>query len=404
MAGYIEFYGFTEAPFKITPDVDFFYSSPSHRDALLSLEYMIESDEGFMVITGEPGMGKTITIRKFINELDEKTEYAYILFPSLKPEEMFRAVLEDFGIDCGGHASKNKLFGDLRDFLIEKKQAGKKVLLIIDEAQNLPVQTLEELRIISNLETEKSKLIQIILTGQPELDTKLASRELRQLKQRITVSTRLGFFDPKETGSYIRFRLAKAGGGGITIEDGAVKAVHVASGGNPRLINIIMERAVMAAFINNERVIKKSHALKGAESAELHKTSPLRFLLPSAAGILGIAAGILFFIYSTGEKGVPASAQATAVKQVQTTETIDTPPEEAAVAIEEEPATMGLVEASNLNVRKQPALNSDKLLSIPMGTEVEILEEREGWLSIRFDTGSLSGKGWVSENYIGRLN
>ena len=269
---FLEFFGFEEDPFKITPDIDFFFNSSSHQEALMALEYIYQSEEGFIVIVGEPGTGKTITIRKFLSQLPENMEYAYILFPNLSPEELLYAILEDFGIKIPTEKlTKNKLFSILKDFLIEKKKEGKKLFIIVDEAQNLPLETLEELRILSNLETEKEKLLQIVLIGQPELEEKINS--LRQLRQRITVLVKLKNLSKEEVENYINYRLSKAGNSSVRITKKAINEVYKLSNGTPRLINQIMERALMSAFVNQETNIDKKHIKQAKESLNLNYPS-----------------------------------------------------------------------------------------------------------------------------------
>ncbi len=295
----LEFFGFDEDPFKITPDIDFFFNSKSHRDVLMALEYIYHSEEGFIVIVGEPGTGKTITIRKFLSQVPENVEYAYILFPNLSPEELLYAIIEDFGIKVPSqNITKNKLFSILKDFLVKKKKEGKKVFIIIDEAQNLSIETLEELRILSNLETEKEKLLQIILVGQPELEEKLNSPELRQLKQRITIFVKLGSLSKEEVENYINYRLSKAGNSSVKITKKAINEVYKLSNGIPRIINQIMERALMSAFVNKETVIDKKHVIQAKESLNLDETTggAGMFKLVLTKIVLVVLLGGIFFL------------------------------------------------------------------------------------------------------------
>lgn len=266
---YVEFFGFKENPFRITPDISYFYSAPSHAEALQTLNYFCASDEGFMVIVGEPGTGKTITLRKFLNEIPDNIEYAYILFPSLEPEDMFRAVLEDFGFTIDPGISKNTLFARFRDFLTDKKKQGKKLLLVIDEAQNLPVRTLEELRILSNLETEKEKLIQFILAGQPELEKKLNSTELRQMKQRVTLHVPLRNMDFEEMSKYVAFRLSEAGFQGQYPDTAFYTLLFSVTSGIPRMVNLMMERTLMAAYVDQSKILTQTHLHSAAVSLRL---------------------------------------------------------------------------------------------------------------------------------------
>ena len=259
MEAFSKFFGFNEDPFKRTPDVEFYYPTKMHQDALETLNYLMESEEPFAVLTGEPGTGKTMTIRKFISELSADTVTAYILFPNLSPSELFMAILEDFKIKSEPNITKNAMFSIFRDFLLQIKAQGKKVVIIIDEAQNLPSETLEELRILSNLETEKEKLLKIILAGQPELSQKLDSDSLRQLKQRITLYAYLSNMEEGEIKNYINSHLVKAGRSSIKVHGKVVRKIAKITQGNPRLVNTLMERAMIAAFLDNSHTVTDDH-------------------------------------------------------------------------------------------------------------------------------------------------
>ncbi|RUM49077.1 MAG: AAA family ATPase [Hydrogenothermus sp.] len=252
---YLEFFGLKEDPFKITPDPKYFFPSKSHRDADRLLKFVISSGEGFCVLLGEPGTGKTTVIRRFLEENGENLIYALILTPNLSPDEFLNVVLEELGIEKE-FKSKNEALKAFKSFLEEKLKEGNKVLIIVDEAQNLPIETLEELRTLSNLETNSEKLVQIILVGQPELDEKLKLPSLRQLLQRITNKMSLKPLDFEDTKKYINHRLTLAKGNNITFTDKSIKKIFKISKGNPRLINIISSRALMSAFMENSFKIK----------------------------------------------------------------------------------------------------------------------------------------------------
>ncbi len=301
---YLEFFGLSENPFKLTPDVKFYYFSKYHELAIEHLRYFYNSKDAFAVIIGEPGVGKTITIRKFIDEIKDKVEIAYILFPNLSPEELFLAILEDLKIEIPRDVTKNKLFSILRDFLIEKRKEGKEVIIIIDEAQNLPNITLEELRIISNLETEEEKLVKILLVGQKELLDKINSPDLKQLRQRITIIEQIPPLDFEETKKYVLFKIHKANGN-IDITEKAFKELHKFSHGYPRLINQIMERALMSAFVNNEKQISKNHIVHAAKSLNLeskNKKSYKFITILSVFTIFVILGLLLSFIWLQSKK------------------------------------------------------------------------------------------------------
>lgn len=349
MRTFTEFFGFYQDPFKRTPDVDFYYPTQMHIDALDTLLYLIHSDEPFAVLTGEPGTGKTITIKKFINELPSNIVSAYILFPNLTPEELFMAILEDFNIHVDKSLTKNALFAKLRDFLIEIGREGKKAVIIIDEAQNLPNETLEELRLLSNLETEKDKLLKIILAGQPELDEKLNEESLRQLKQRVTLYVRLDNIKQDDIKNYIYSHLEKAGKSYVKIQNGVVRRIAKITKGNPRLINTLMERTIIAAFLDNSHTITENHLISALSSvnnvmATVHKKKggkgkPVAVI--AVIAVLAVAAGFLgadkiFNSFNktpdavvasnsyTPENNIPVNTQA-ASNQVNEQEQVNTP-------------------------------------------------------------------------------
>src|SRR5690349_6891270 len=207
---YERFYRLRERPFALSPDPDYLYPSRVHREALSYLQYGIEGQAGFIVITGEIGCGKTTLLQTALRGLDRQTSVSRIVNTKLDGRELIEAVMLDFGIDPGDHRSKPHLLHQLARFLVEQRMAGRLALLVIDEAQNLSLPALEEVRMLSNLETEKSKLIQIVMVGQPNLRTILDRPELEQLRQRITVSYHLQPLDAAETGAYVNHRLRQA--------------------------------------------------------------------------------------------------------------------------------------------------------------------------------------------------
>jgi len=266
---YKDFFGFKDAPFRLTPDPDYYFPSGVHREALQTLLYSIRAQEGFIQITGDPGTGKTLTLRTLLRQLGDEVTTALILNPRLSPEELLKVILEDLGIspDEMKQRSKEELLRFFRELLLDKAQKGMTTVLIIDEAQNLPNDTLEELRLLSNLETEKKKLLQIILVGQVELEQKLQEPELRQLDQRITIRYRLKPLSREDTVSYINHRLTIAGGEkSARFSPRVLTQVYKASRGVPRLINIISERSLMAAFVDGKTTVDRNHLKKALES------------------------------------------------------------------------------------------------------------------------------------------
>ncbi|MEO5356953.1 MAG: AAA family ATPase [Nitrospirae bacterium YQR-1] len=251
-----EYFGFTEEPFKITPDPKYFFPSGCHKECLSSLEYSFRQREGFTLITGEPGTGKTTLLNLFIEKMKDRAEIAVILTPRLSPQEMLFAIIDDLGLTTETK-NKNDVISRFRNFLVEMNATGKPVIIIVDEAQGLSIDTLEELRLLSNLETHKEKLLHIVLFGQPELDDKLRTEQLRQLKQRIITRCTLGHLDATETYDYITYRIMKAGGTSIKFDDGARKEIFIKSRGIPRLINILCTRVLMVVYVKETREITK---------------------------------------------------------------------------------------------------------------------------------------------------
>ncbi len=249
---YNKFFGFKEKPFKLVPNPAYFYLSKSHEEALAHLNYAISQGDGFVEITGEVGTGKTTLCRAFLERLNGIVEAAYIFNPKLGPKQLLRTINEEFGIKSAGDDTK-ELIDTLNAFLMQKKASGKKVILLIDEAQNLNRNVLEQLRLLSNLETNRDKLLQIVLVGQPELSAILNSYDLRQLGQRITLSYQLGPLTFNESKEYIQYRIGIAAQKtAIKFDRSAYRRIYKYSKGIPRLINIVCDRALLTAFVLNQ--------------------------------------------------------------------------------------------------------------------------------------------------------
>lgn len=311
---FFEFYGLKEDPFRLSPDPEFFYPTGAHRLALDSLDYAVEQKEGFCLITGDPGTGKTTVLKVFVDKWKTRSELALILTPRLAPEEFLSAVLDELRVSHE-KAGKVQLLKAFRDFLLEKSMAATPVIIIVDEAQNLSDETLEELRLLSNLETEKEKLLQIILVGQSEIEKRLKGAALRQLDQRITVRVRLCPLTPEELFGYINHRLLRAGKGYLKVEDSLSGPVYRYSKGVPRLINIITSRTIMSAYLDGQNVVTPRHV----RYALRHIEGGRRPLSAEVAGkVFGSAAAVaVFFLvflaaYSFAHKKAAQGAAITA--------------------------------------------------------------------------------------------
>lgn len=252
---YCKFYGLKERPFNVTADPTFFFSSRKHEEAYSHLLYGVSQRKGIIVLTGEIGTGKTTLCRFFLSQLEKKFNTAFILNPYFSETQLLEAIVRDYGIEVKDK-SKLGLVHSLNDFLIAQSEAGNNVVLIIDEAQNLKPQHLEQVRLLSNLETQKHKLIQIILVGQPELNRILNLYNLRQLQQRIMVRYHITPLDRKEVRSYIEHRIHTAGAKQeINFSEEAIDVILDFSAGVPRLVNIICDRALLAGFVSETRRI-----------------------------------------------------------------------------------------------------------------------------------------------------
>ncbi len=247
---YQSFYGFREMPFNITPDPRFLYLSPTHQEALQHLKYGVNEKKGFIVLVGEVGCGKTTLCRRFLNEIDpEKFDTALILNPRVTETQMLKAILTELG-ETKLARSQNDLVAQMNRVLLDRIGKGRDIVLIIDEAQNLSFEVLEQIRLLSNLETDKQKLLQIVLMGQPELKDVLAREELRQLRQRILVHYELHPLSQSDMAHYIQHRLSLAGSNGRpSFTRWALRTIHKGSGGVPRLVNNLCDKALLAAFI-----------------------------------------------------------------------------------------------------------------------------------------------------------
>lgn len=245
---YTSYFGLNENPFSIAPDPLYLYMSEHHREAFAHLKYGVKSDGGFVLLTGEVGAGKTTLCRSLLEQLPENVVIAYVLNPKVSVIELLETICDELHITRPEQGSIKQLVDRLNSYLLEANAHGRKTVLIIDEAQNLSIDVLEQLRLLTNLETNRYKLLQIVLLGQPELLQILNRQEMRQLSQRVTARCHLGPLDAGEIGSYIRHRLNIAGCNRPLFPDTLNKTIWQLTGGIPRLINLVCDRALLGAY------------------------------------------------------------------------------------------------------------------------------------------------------------
>jgi len=252
---YLKFYNFKEKPFNVTSDPAFFFFSQKHNEAMSHLSYGVSQRKGVIVITGEIGTGKTTLCRFFLDQLGKNVKTAFMLNPYFPEIKLMEAIMMDFGMKSKNLSNFSYVW-ELNKFLLKEFKRGNNVVLVIDEAQNLTTQQLEQVRLLSNLETKKDKLIQIVLVGQPELNSKLDLFELRQLKQRIAVRYHIGPLEIGEIDGYINHRLKIAGGSGrVKFTEDSIREIAELTSGTPRLVNVLCDRALLAGFVADTQTI-----------------------------------------------------------------------------------------------------------------------------------------------------
>lgn len=299
---YSGFFGFSSPPFSIAPNPDFMFLSPRHAEALAHLRFGLGDAGGFVLLTGEVGTGKTTVSRSLLQELDEQTDVAFILNPTLSELELLAAICDELKIRYKKTDASLKLLGDkITQRLQKNHDAGKKTILIIDEAQHLQPAVLEQLRLLTNLETNTKKLLQVILIGQPELQQLLQRNDLRQLAQRITARYHLLPLNLSEVQQYVRFRLKVAGCERPVFNDKAVKKLFELSGGIPRLLNLLADRALLAAYGKQQAVVDAKEVQRAAtEILPLNQASTAEKRLPGwlwpLLALFGIILGFLLAV------------------------------------------------------------------------------------------------------------
>ncbi|MCG8614539.1 MAG: AAA family ATPase, partial [Pseudomonadales bacterium] len=307
---YLDYFGLKAAPFSIAPDPRYLFMSERHKEALAHLLYGVTGQGGFVLLTGEVGTGKTTVCRCFLEQIPDKTEIAFIVNPKLTARELLAAVCDEFKVEItsnpqSGWLSVKEYTDALNQYLLREYERGHHTVLIIDEAQNLSIDVLEQLRLLTNLETSEKKLLQIILLGQPELLTLLAKPELRQLSQRVTARYHLSALSKAETAQYLAFRLSVAGMSRANFTPSATAKVYKLSQGIPRLINLIADRAMLGAYAADSPVVEAVY-IKAAAKEVLGQQEPgpvtahthsTRFTWLSAV-LSGAAGGLMLLLFA----------------------------------------------------------------------------------------------------------
>jgi MSHA biogenesis protein MshM len=290
---YTDHFGLRELPFGITPDTGYFFSSPRSQEALNTLLVAVRNGEGFIKITGEVGTGKTLLCRKFMAMLGDDFVTAYIPNPYLEPRTLMLALADELEIVLEKDVDQHQMLKSITQRLLELAQQNKRVVLCLDEAQAIPVESLEALRLLTNLETAKRKLLQIVLFGQPELDYNLALDSIRQLAQRITFHYHLGPLNRDDLDYYVSHRLHIAGfGGGRLFSAGAIRKLYEASGGVPRLVNILAHKALMLCYGEGKQQVGKGHVNDAARDTVSIRRPAVWPWIAAASMLAAAAAGL----------------------------------------------------------------------------------------------------------------
>ncbi len=298
---YRKYFGMKRSPFSIAPDPRFLYLSEQYREAIAHLIYGIRSDGGFVLMTGEIGTGKTTIVRRLLQTPHKNIVVAFIIHPALSVGQLLAAICDEFGLSYPRKTSIKELVGIINTFLLDLNARRKKAILIIDEAQNLGHNVLEQIRLLTNLETNERKLLQIILVGQPELRDKLARPELRQLAQRIVARCHLEALSKGDLFLYVNHRLEVAGGKTDLFSQEALNSLYVYSGGIPRLINVVCDRALLGAFVQQREIVDRATLAKAAGEVlgpQLFGTGRRRKAVLTAVILICAGLGLLYYFFN----------------------------------------------------------------------------------------------------------
>jgi general secretion pathway protein A len=302
---YTEYFGLSAKPFNVTPDPRFLFLSQRHSEALAHLKFGLHERGGFVLLTGEVGTGKTTLARHFLRQLDSRTATAVVLYPAVTASELLRSILDDLHIPHERDDTLKVLVDRLHQFLLQLRSENRDVVLVIDEAQDLTPELLEQIRLVSNLETDTEKLLQIVLVGQSELKDMLARSDLRQIAQRITARYHLTPLDRGECDLYISHRLNAVGGAGkVSFSTAALRRIHRLSHGIPRVINLLCDRCLLAGYVRGTRFVDAGTVAQAARETLATSWKPRRWPLV-ASGVAAVAIASLFFGAWAGRQRVP---------------------------------------------------------------------------------------------------
>jgi general secretion pathway protein A len=427
---YIEYFGLKEDPFKIAPDLTYFYPTKGHNEVLRALNYAVTQREGFCLATGEPGTGKTMLLTMFVEEWRNKAEISLVLAPRVSPEELLLGIVEDLGIPLTGR-SKNETMKSIRDFLASMASLGKTVIIVIDEAQDLPEESLEELRLLSNMESGKEKLLEIVLMGQQELKERLSTERLKPLSQRMTVKATLGPLTREETFDYINFRTMKAGTGLPGFDENAKALIYRYSNGIPRVINVIASRSLMAAYMDGSLHVRKVHVrtaishLSGREEDFAKRTRLVRYGVAVVLIAALCAAGIFGYRHylagPTVQEAPPPSQETKEAKEapppsqvIPKAQEVPPPSQEAAkgqetvTRPEAKPAPVSsqggraVVTAHSAILRQEPSFDAEPVSYASQGIVLKVIQRQAGadgitWYKVRISDGRLC---WISSKVV----
>ncbi|MEX0732041.1 MAG: AAA family ATPase [Aquisalimonadaceae bacterium] len=298
---YLHHFGFSDYPFRLTPDTGFFFNSVPHRDALNMLLVAVRANEGFVLLTGEVGTGKTLLCRQLLAELERDFCTAWIPNPHLNANGVRQALAEELGLDPARNLGQHRLLSMINRRLLEQTEAGRPVVVVLDECQSMPDDALEALRLLTNLETERSRLLQVVMFAQPELEQRLAQHRLRQLRQRITFHHRLEPLAADAVEDYLEFRVIRAGHGGEPLFDGgAVRAIVRGSRGIPRLVNVLAHKALLVAYGRGSHRVNRSCVGRAVRDTDDATSSNARSPAVWAMGAVAVLMLLGFGAYLQG--------------------------------------------------------------------------------------------------------